>query len=66
MIMDDGIRIGEIRGRKEGRREGSEFGEKKMATLYEKLQSSGRASEFLQACREESYRKKLMDEFKIE
>ncbi|MDD5805541.1 hypothetical protein ACTQWG_10130 [Blautia sp. HCP3S3_H10_1] len=77
MLMDDGIKIGENRGleigriegkragRKAGRREGRKSGEKKMATLYEKLESASRGTEYLRACKDENYRKKLMEEFKI-
>lgn len=61
MIYSDG----EASGRETGRLEGCESGEKKMAALYEKLQTASRGSEYLQACKDESYRKKLMEEFRI-
>ena len=57
MIMDD--------GRKKGREEGRKSGEKQMAALYEKLESASRVTEYLKACKDENYRKKLMEEFKI-
>lgn len=57
MIMDD--------GRKKGREEGRKSGEKQMAALYEKLESVSRGTEYLKACKDENYRKKLMEEFKI-
>ena len=41
MIMDD--------GRKKGREEGRKSGEKQMATLYEKLESASRGTEYLKA-----------------
>lgn len=53
MIMDD------------GRKKGRKSGEKQMAALYEKLESASRVTEYLKACKDENYRKKLMEEFKI-
>ena len=45
--------------------EGRKSGEKQMAALYEKLESASRVTEYLKACKDENYRKKLMEEFKI-
>ena len=61
MIMNDGRK----KGREEGREEGRKSGEKQMAALYEKLESASRVTEYLKACKDENYRKKLMEEFKI-
>lgn len=61
MIIDDGRK----KGREEGREEGLKSGEKQMAALYEKLESASRVTEYLKACKDENYRKKLMEEFKI-
>ena len=49
----------------DGEKTGRESEKRKMTILYEKLQLASRTGEFLHACRDESYYKKLMDEFKI-
>ena len=68
----DGIELDEIREAMTMTRlgqmlvnEGCETGEKKMAILYEKLYSASRGIEYMHACKDEEYRKKLMKEFGI-
>ena len=49
----------------DGERSGRESVKRTMTVLYEKLQLAGRTAEFLQACRDENYRKQLMKEYGI-
>ena len=63
MIMDDGIKIGEMRGREAGRKEGIEENQKKMNSLINLLLTANRTEDCLRASKDADYRKKLMDEF---
>ena len=63
--MDDGIRIGELRGREAGINEGSEETQKRMDSLINILLTSNRTDDCLKASKDAAYRKKLMDELGI-
>lgn len=69
MILDDGIRIGELRGREaginEGRREGSEENQKRMNLLINALLTTNRTDDCLKASQDAEYREKLMKELEI-
>ena len=65
MILDDGIRIGELRGREAGINEGSEETQKRMDSLINILLTSNRTDDCLKASKDAAYRKKLMDELGI-
>ena len=65
MILDDGIRIGELRGREAGINEGSEETQKRMDSLINILLTSNRTDDSLKASKDAAYRKKLMDELGI-
>ena len=66
MIMDDGIKIGEMRGEARGREAGKKEGiaetQKKMNSLINILLTSNRTEDCLRASKDADYRKKLMDE----
>ena len=62
MILDDGIRIGELRGREAGI---SEETQKRMDSLINILLTSNRTDDCLKASKDAAYRKKLMDELGI-
>lgn len=65
MILDDGIKIGELRGREAGINEGSEETQKRMDSLINILLTSNRTDDCLKASKDAAYRKKLMDELGI-
>ena len=65
MILDDGIRIGELRGREAGINEGSEETQKRMDSLINILLTSNRTDDCLKASKDAAYRKKIMDELGI-
>ena len=65
MILDDGIRIGELCGREAGINEGSEETQKRMDSLINILLTSNRTDDCLKASKDAAYRKKLMDELGI-
>ena len=66
MIMDDGIKIGEMRGEARGREAGKKEGiaetQKKMNSLINILLTANRTEDCLRASKDADYRKKLMDE----
>lgn len=61
MIMDDGIRIGELRGREEGIAEN----QKKMNSLINVLLTANRVDDCLRAAKDADYRDNLMKELGI-
>ena len=61
MIMDDGIRIGELRGREEGIAEN----QKKMNSLINVLLTANRVDDCLRAAKDDDYRDNLMKELGI-
>lgn len=65
MIMDDGIKIGEARGREIGRREGIEEAQKMMNSLLNVLITENRTDDCLRAARDPEYCEKLMKELGI-
>lgn len=61
MIMDDGIRIGELRGREEGIAEN----QKKMNSLINVLLTANQVDDCLRAAKDADYRDNLMKELGI-